>query len=62
MQALECIHAHEEFLSHFDLTPEDFESDLDEERSYLRNSSQRKSGDSIEVEYVKALTEFEAAQ
>jgi hypothetical protein len=62
VQAVECIHAHEEFLRHFDLTPEDFESDLDEERSYLQKASQRKTGDRIEVEYVKALTELDAAR
>jgi hypothetical protein len=62
VQAVECIHAHEEFLRHFDLTPEDFKSDLDEERSYLQKASQCKTGDRIEVEYVKALTELDAAR
>ncbi|KAG0692355.1 hypothetical protein DFH29DRAFT_764479, partial [Suillus ampliporus] len=55
MQALECIHSHEEFLQHFDLTAQDFESDLAEERSYLEAASQRKSGDSIQVEYFNRL-------
>jgi len=42
--------------------PENFESDLNEERIYLQKASQRRTGDSIEVEYVKALTELDAAR
>ncbi|KAG1814850.1 hypothetical protein EV424DRAFT_1348702 [Suillus variegatus] len=61
-QALECIHSHEEFLRHFDLTPQDFESDLAEERSYLEAASKRKSGDSIQVEYAKALNDLDLAR
>ncbi|KAG1746564.1 uncharacterized protein EDB91DRAFT_1245759 [Suillus paluster] len=62
VQALKCIHSHKEFLQHFDLTPQDFESDLAEERSYLEVASQHKSGDSIQVEYVKALNDLDLAQ
>lgn len=62
VQALECIHSHKEFLRHFDLTPQDFELDLAEEHSYLEAASQCKSGDSIQVEYVKALNDLDLAR
>ncbi|KAG2036560.1 hypothetical protein BDR03DRAFT_982856 [Suillus americanus] len=62
MQALKCIHSHKEFLRYFDLTPQDFESDLTEECSYLEATSQCKSGDSIQVEYVKALNDLDLAR
>ncbi|KAG1852894.1 hypothetical protein DFJ58DRAFT_661001 [Suillus subalutaceus] len=61
VQALECIHSHEEFLQHFDFTPQDFELDLAEEHSYLEVAGQCKSGDSIQVEYVKALNDLDLA-
>ncbi|KAG2068959.1 hypothetical protein BDR04DRAFT_1119391 [Suillus decipiens] len=39
-----------------------FESDLAEKHSYLEAASQHKYGDSIQVEYVKALNDLDLAQ
>lgn len=62
MQALECIQAHDEFLHLFDLAPEDFESDLNDERDYFQKAGRWRLGDSVEVEYVKALNEFDVVR
>ncbi|KAG1900852.1 uncharacterized protein F5891DRAFT_1188350 [Suillus fuscotomentosus] len=59
VQALECIQADSEFLLLFDLTPEHFESDLNDEHDYLQKANQRQPGDSVEVEYTKALNELD---
>ncbi|KAG1854028.1 hypothetical protein F4604DRAFT_1883367 [Suillus subluteus] len=57
VQALECIQAHDEFLRLFDLAPEDFESDLNDERDYLQKAGRWRLGDSVEVE-----SQWETAQ
>ncbi|KAG1872019.1 hypothetical protein C8R48DRAFT_760270 [Suillus tomentosus] len=62
MQALEYIQADNEFLLLFDLTPEHFESDLNDECDYLQKASQRRPGDSVEVEYTKALNELDVVR
>ncbi|KAG0702088.1 hypothetical protein DFH29DRAFT_982445 [Suillus ampliporus] len=51
VQALECIQAHDEFLRLFDLAPEDFESDLNDEQDYLQKAGRRSQWETAQHEF-----------